>query len=257
FLDLKFNGLDNLETNAVYFFVGEGWLITIHSKDIDLVTKGKIIFSEGKRILESSIDALYYSILSHMIESYEQLLTAIELKVFDVGRNAQYRPSKNVLEFLDILSKQIIFLRRHFWNARKIINYHTHTEKDKEDIIYLNMVYDDINQLIEMVQSYQDTMNSVREVFSNSISLQTNEIMRILTIFSAIILPLSLLLSVLALPGFDLNDLFKIPRYFGLLVILMGSTTVISLFIFWRKGWFFSRVKDIRDIQGPERKTNK
>src|SRR3712207_6409903 len=30
FLDLKFNGLSNLETTAIYFFVGDGWLITIH-----------------------------------------------------------------------------------------------------------------------------------------------------------------------------------------------------------------------------------
>ena len=72
-------------------------------------------------------------------------------------------------------------IRRYFWDARNIINYLKNTKQDKEDIKYLNVVYDDINQLIDMVESYRDTINSTREIFSSSISLQLNETMRILT----------------------------------------------------------------------------
>lgn len=247
FLSLKFNSIKNLETYAIYFFVGNGWLITIHSEEVDLATKGRIMFSEGKRILESSIDALYYSLLSSMVETYEQIFTAIELRVVEVERNAQHSPSKKVLEYLDLLSKQVIFLRRHFWNARHVINYHTHMEEDKDDIKYLKIVYDDINQLIEMVQSYQDTINSTRETFSSSISLQTNDVMRVLTIFSTIILPLSLLISILGLQGFNLSNPTIVPKYFYLLIIIMVSITAISLFIFWKKNWIFSKDTKISD----------
>ncbi len=243
FLDLKFNTIRHLKASPIYFLVGSDWLITIHSKEVDLVTKGRIILSEGKRILESSIDALYYSILSYMVQTYEQILTAIELEVIEVERKAQHRPSGNVLKYLDLLSKQIIILRRHFWHARHVINYHTHMEEDKDDIKFLKIVYDDINQLIEMVQSYQDTINSTRETFSNSVSLQTNDVMRVLTIFSTIVLPLSLLISILSLDGFDLNNLTSIPKYFGLLMIIMLTITGISLFLFWKKQWIFSKEK--------------
>ncbi len=71
-------------------------------------------------------------------------------------------------------------------------------EKGQDDIKYLKIVYDDINQLIEMAESYQDTINSTRETFSSSISMQTNDVMKILTIFSTIVLPLSCLLVFLA-----------------------------------------------------------
>ena len=245
FLYLKFNTIQHLKTSAIYFLVGNDWLITIHSKEVDLVTKGRIILSEGKGTLESSIDALYYSILSSMVETYEQILTAIELEVVKVEKKAQQRPSGNVLKHLDLLSRQIIILRRHFWRARHIINYHTHMEEDKQDIKFLKIVYDDINQLIEMVQSYQDTINSTRDTFSNSVSLQTNDVMRVLTIFSTIILPLSLLISILGLQGFDLNNLSSIPKYFGLLIIIMLTITGVSLFLFWKKQWIFSKEKMI------------
>jgi magnesium transporter len=244
FLYLKFNTIKNLESYPIYFLSGNGWLITIHTEEVDLLTKARIMFSEGIRILQSSIDALYYSFLSSIVETYEQILTAIELEVIEVEKKAQYNPSKSVLGFLDLLSRQIIILRRHFWHARHIINYHMHIEEDKDDIKYLRIVYDDINQLIELVQSYQDTINSTRDTLASSISLQLNDVMRVLTIFSTIILPLSLLISVLSLQGFDLNNLAAVPKYFYLLMILMFGITAISLYIFWKKGWIFP--KDIR-----------
>jgi magnesium transporter len=245
-LDLKFSNLQHLESFPLYFFVGDRWLITLHSNKIDLVTKVKTILADRKTILESSIDALYYSIISYIIEDYEQLLTAIELKVFDIEKDAQYRPSKIVLTYLDTLSRQVITLRRYFWDARNIINYHVNMEKDKDDIKYLQIVYNNINQLIEMIQSYQDTINSTRDLFSSSISLQINETMRVLTIFSAIILPLSLLIGVLGLQGFDLNNLYTLPRYLGFLVRVMLVITMISLFVFWKKKWIFSYDKEIK-----------
>ena len=54
FLSLKFNTIKNLESHSIYFLSGNGWLITIHPEEVDLLTKGRIMFSEGKRILESS-----------------------------------------------------------------------------------------------------------------------------------------------------------------------------------------------------------
>jgi len=171
-LVLKFNDFQHLESYPLYFYVSDTLLLTFHADTIDLVTKVKTVIANRKTILESSIDALYYSIISSIIEDYEQLLTAIELKVFDIEKDAQYRPSRKVLVYLDTLSRQVITLRRYFWDARNVINYHVNMEKDKDDIKYLHIVYNNINQLIEMIQSYQDTVNSTRDLFSSSISLQ-------------------------------------------------------------------------------------
>jgi magnesium transporter len=240
-LQLKYRNLKNLETLPIYFFVGKGWLITIHSESIDLLSQGRKMFLKNNKILEYSIDALYYSIITSIIDSYEILVTAIEIKLLDFEKDAQYKPSKTTLTQLDLLSKQSIMIRRYFWHARNIINYLKNTEQDKEDIKYLNVVYDDINQLIDMVESYRDTINSTREIFSSSISLQLNETMRVLTIFSTIILPLSLLIGIFSMEGFNLNNLTLIPRDFGILVLVMVSMIGTSLFLLWKKNWILSK----------------
>ena len=240
-LQLKYRNLKNLETHPIYFFVGRGWLITIHSEHVDLLSQGRKMLLKNNKILEYSIDALYYIIITSIIDSYELLVTAIELKLLDFEKDAQYRPSKTTLTHLDLISKQSIIIRRYFWHARNIINYLKNTEQDNEDIKYLNVVYDDINQLIDMVESYRDTINSTREIFSSSISLQLNETMRILTIFSTIILPLSLMISIFSMEGFNLNNLTLIPRHFGIVVVVMVTMIGISLFLLWKKNWILSK----------------
>ena len=205
-------------------------------------------FLKNNKILQYSIDALYYSLINSIIETYEYLVTAIELKLLDFERDAQYRPSKTTLKNLDLISKQTIIIRRHFWHARNIISYLKNIEEDKEDIKYLRVVYDDINQLIEMVESYRDTINSTREIFSSSISLQLDETMRILTIISTTVLPISLLIAIFSMEEFDLNNLTIIPRHFSILVVIMVSMIGITLFLFWRKNWLLSKHSKLDDM---------
>jgi magnesium transporter len=246
-VQLKYKNLENLETNPIYFFVGKKWLITIHSEDVDILSKAYNTFLKSNKILQYSIDALYYSLISNIIETYEYLVTAIELKLLDFERDAQYRPSKTTLKNLDLLSKQSIIIRRHFWHARNIISYLKNIEEDKGDIKYLRVVYDDINQLIEMVESYRDTINSTREIFSSSISLQLDETMRILTIISTTVLPISLLIAIFSMEGFNLNNLTVFPRHFSILVGVMLVMAGITLFLFWRKNWLLSKHSKLDD----------
>ena len=114
-------------------------------------------------------------------------------------------------------------------------------EEDQDDIKYLKIVYDDINQLIGITESYQDTINSARETFSSSISMQTNDVMKILTIFSTIVLSLSLLTSILSLQGLDLNNFTTLPKYIYYLTLIMIIIVGVTLGIFWKKQWIFKK----------------
>jgi magnesium transporter len=240
FLFIRYKSIENLDTEAVYFFLGRGWLITIHSSEVNLIKTVRKMFEErNKRIIESPIDALYYYILSNMTEKYEQLLTAIELKILDFEKESLYRPTRRTLENLDTLSRQAIVLRRHFWQARHVMNFLIHMEEDKEDIKYLQIVYDDINQIIDLVESYQDTINSTRDIYAGSISLQLNDTMRILTIFSSILLPLTFLTSVFGMEGFDLNNIHSIPQGFVIILAAMVVIAAVLFYMFWKRQWIF------------------
>ena len=84
-----------------------------------MTTGRKMLVEKNKRIVGSPADALYYSILSSIIERYERLLAGIEFKALELEKESLYRPTRNTLVDMDILSKQGIILRRHFWQARR------------------------------------------------------------------------------------------------------------------------------------------
>ena len=201
----------------------------------------KAFLKKNRRILESSVDALFYSLLSAIVEKYEQLLTAVELKVLELEKQSQYRPTKKTLQMLDLLSKQAIILRRHFWHARNTINFLSYAEKDNEDVKYLKMVYDEVTQLIDMIESYRDTINSTREVFAGSISLRMSDSMRILMVFSVVLLPLSFVTGIFSMSGFNLENVSYIPGGFAVVASVLIAIAAVSLFIFWKMGWIFAR----------------
>jgi hypothetical protein len=99
---------------------------------------------------------------------------------------------------------------------------------------YLKIVYDDINQLIELVESYRDTINSTRELYIANVSLQMSDTMKTLTIFSAILLPLTFISSMYGMNGLDLQNVFDFPIGFAIVLATMGAITV-GLFIFFKK----------------------
>jgi magnesium transporter len=245
-LDLKYKSFGTLTTEAIYLFCGRGWLITLHSSEVDLMISMHTLFEQkNKKIMEATIDALYYSIITEIIGRYEQLLTSIELTITDFEQRSLHKKvSKKMLDSLDTLTKQIVILRRHFWYARHIINFLTNMEKDKEEVKYLQIAYDDISQLIELVESFRETINSTRDLYMANISLQMNDTMKTLTIFTVILLPLTLIAGIYGMNGVDLTNLGNISR--GFIIVLISMIAVAS-FLFWyfkEKQWIMSKEQE-------------
>ena len=199
------------------------------------------IEEKNKKVMGAPIDALYYSMISEIVDRYEQLLTAIELTITNFEQRTLYRPTKKVLEYLDRVSRQIIVLRRHFWHIRDILNFLIHVEKEQSkkegEVKYIEMAYDNITQLIQLVESYRDTINSTRDLYMANISLQMNDTMRILAIFSAIVLPLTFISGVYGMNGLDLNNINSLPLGFVIIILSMVIVVAILFLFFKKKQW--------------------
>ena len=242
-LDIRFKTIKQLLIEGIYIYVGQNWIITLHSSEVKIFSTIKdILEKKNTKLLVSNINALYYTIIDEIISRYEQLLTAIELTITDFEQKSLYKkPSKNMLNYLDVVAKQTIVIRRHFWYTRDAINFLTHMQNQDNEIRYLQIAYDDIGQLIELVESYGDTINSTRDLYIANISLQLNDTMRILTVFSVILLPLTLIAGIYGMNGLDLTKLSDIPQ--GLLIVLvtMALISILLLIFFKRKQWIFTK----------------
>jgi magnesium transporter len=124
----------------------------------------------------------------------------------------------------------------------------SHTKKDNDEVEYIEVPYDNITQLIDLVESYRDSINSTRDLYIANVSLQMNDTMKTLTLFSAILLPLTFIASVYGMNGLDLNNINSIPVGFAIVLITMG---VVGAFLFWlfkKKQWILVKEDDGNNI---------
>lgn len=241
-LDIKFKDSQTVVTEGVYLFCGKNWLITIHPSEVDLEKSiRKLLEHENKKLVMDSIEALFYSVLSELIDRYEQVLTAVELTITDQEEKALSAPSRETIQYLSTLSRQLIVFRRHFWRVRDVVNFLSHMEKDQNEVKYIQMAYDNISHLVELVESYRDTINSVRDLYIANISLEMNDTMRTLTIFASVLLPLTLVASIYGMNGLDLNSLAKIPSGFIVVLISMAVIMIAMIYLFKKKKWIILR----------------
>jgi magnesium transporter len=254
-LDIEYKDSQAVVTEGLYLFCGKSWLITIHPSSVALREKTrKLLEHKNKRLLEDSIDSLFYNILSQMIAKYEQVLTDVELTITGLEEKSLSDPEKETLTELDRLSRQLIVIRRHFWRIRDVVNFLTHIEEDKNEVKYIQMAYDNIAQLIELVESYGDTINSVRDLYIANISLQMNDTMKTLTIFASILLPLTLVAGIYGMNGLDLNKLSQLPSGFLVVLVPMIVITVALLYLFTRKRWISLSGKKVLPKNPPKNK---
>lgn len=256
-LSIRFKTLQIIETEAVYILIGKNWLITIHSSKIKLKQIIRQILENDKEVIESSIDILYYNILTKIVDEYEQALTAIEIAMTDLEEKSLYRPSKQILVHLEGLSRQLIILRRYFWKLREIFNFLLYSEKEKEKQIqtkYLKIIYDNANDLLNLIESHKDTINSIRELYIAYVSLQMNDTVKTLTIFSVILLPLTFITGFYGMNGIDLINFYSVPSGLFLVLITMGIILVILIIFFRKKQWiaqknYYDKEKDLNKVK--------
>jgi magnesium transporter len=240
-LAMGFENAKSLSSEAIYAFLGRGWLVTVRAAHNDSIEEARMLFRQNdRRMMAASLDSIYYSIVTGIVNSYEQLLTSIELSIASLGQDSLHKPSRRMLEKLDILSKHIITLRRHFWRTRHIINLLINTkEENREEGRQLKVAYDEINQLIDLVESLRDSINSTQNLYLANASLHLNDTMRTLTIFSAILLPLTFMAGLYGMNGIDLNDISNIPAGFALVLAAMAAVTAAMFIFFRQKKWIF------------------
>ena len=80
------------------------------------------------------------------------------------------------------------------------------------------------------------------------VSLQINDTMKLLTIFTVILLPLTLIAGIYGMNGLDLNNLDELPAGFLIVFISMVCIGIGLLVFFIKKQWIF-----VREQNGSER----
>ena len=149
-------------------------------------------------------------------------------------------PDKNLLEEINRYKVDMNFLRKNIKPAREMMltlaKMETEMIKDENRVHYKEL-QDNINEATELSDSYREILYDQITMYHTMMSTKLNDIMRTLTVFSVIFIPLTFIVGVY---GTNFDYLPEIHWQYGyfLMWLVMLFVAVAMLLVFKRKKWF-------------------
>jgi magnesium transporter len=98
-------------------------------------------------------------------------------------------------------------------------------------------IYDDLNRILFITDNLRNTLNSLMEAYLSVISNRMNQVMKILTIFASIMLPLTVITGLFGM-NFRIIPFSDEPFGFWGITGLMVILTIGMIWYFKKKGWY-------------------
>lgn len=239
-VDLEAHGAHTLKLAA---FLGADFLFTIHPATLAAPCTVAERLQNDKRLLANGPDFLLYTIADQMVDAHFPLLDKLE-ECVDNLQDAIFtdaRPSH--LDELLHLKRDGNVLRRHSLPQRELLNQISRGDAQfvqKPHLIYYRDVYDHMFRISETIDVLRDMMAGTMEAYLSVVANRTNEIMRVLTVFSAILLPLTLIAGIYGMNFEHMPELHWLHGY----PFALGLMAVVSIALFaWfkKRGWIGRR----------------
>lgn len=233
------NSQGELEREQISFVLFEDRLISFQEIQSSLFNPLIKRLLEGTYIRKNGTDDLFYGLLDAIVDNYFILMEDIGDKIDEVEDELLSDPSKNILEKIYNLKRELIYIRNSLWPMRNIVGRLSKNDFaliDERTSYYLRDVYENTVQAIDIVETYREICSGMLDTYLSTIGNKTNEVMKILTIFSTIFIPLTFLAGVY---GMNFKYLPELDWKYGYLSFWLISIITIGIMIrfFRKKGW--------------------
>jgi len=244
--------VSDVKTNWLSLIAEKNWMVSLHKGHSDITCEiYRKISSHGYSALalSPSTDILLYIFLDLITNEFFLISDRIHEKLQslsnDAGKLFRTRPRQFTGSLgLEITKSrdQVLTLRQSIGPLREVMGRITRGEfavVSSNMLFRFGELYDRVISLIDLVNSHREEIHDIGDILINVQTLTTNNVVRILTIISAIFLPLTLIAGIY---GTNFGRGFFVPGSnsdygFYVMIAAMAVTAVGLIAVFRRKGW--------------------
>jgi magnesium transporter len=238
------------------FFLGPNYVVTYHHDMFRSINNVKQKVRSSPITCQRGPAFLLYQILDQLIDYYTPVLDDFDDRI---NKLEDYiftlkNPDNAVLEEIQDLKRSILRLRRISQKQLNILYRISHGEFkmiDEQTLPFFRDIYDHLVRITDLAENYRDLIGGALDSYLSVISNRTNDIMKVLTIFSAVMLPLTFIAGLYGMNFDNLPELHYQYSYF-IVIGVMAIVALGMLSFFWRKGWIGSTQKGIKDGRRDE-----
>ena len=245
FLILHFPSFDRsgrlTKTREVKIFWGEDYIITIgksHWVVADFFQKAKEQIERKESLEIVSSDSLLYRILEGLLRESLTLLSKLGHELEYINRDLFNKRPERIIEKISITRKNLILVNTIFKPQLRLFHmFETGAIKgyaeNMED--YWGNILDYYQKMWDMVEDYEELIDGLSKTFDSLQTNRINEIMKVLTLVSSILLPLTFITGLYGMNvGLPFQDE---PNSFFLVLTTMVIIAMSMIILFRRKRW--------------------
>ncbi|WP_276301004.1 magnesium/cobalt transporter CorA [Halorussus lipolyticus] len=226
---------EEIRKRSVGFFVGDDWLVTMSMESVDAVERvWRMVVREEGRILRQGPDFAAYRVIDGIVDSYFDVLDRIEDQIEQVEDEVTTSTDIETLETINNVRRELLSFRKLLWPSREAVGYLARGDPDQiretTEKFYRD-VYDHLVQLVDLTETYRDLASGARDIYLNTLSLSTNEVMKKLTVVATIVLPLTFVVGVYGMNfsggPYNMPELGWTYGYPAVMLGMLGVTIVL------------------------------
>lgn len=230
-----------VRTEQVSIILGNGYVVSFQESREDVFGAVRKRLKGGKgRIRKMGADYLAYALLDTLVDNYFVLLERFGERIEALEDELEEKPDRKTLQAIHELRRENIFLRKSIWPLRELVSALDRSESELlsgELDRYLRDLYDHTIQIIEIVETNQDLITGMLDLYLSSVSNRMNEVMKVLTMFASIFIPLTFIAGIYGM-NFKFMPELTWRWSYPLVWLFMVSGALGMLFFFKRRGWF-------------------
>lgn len=193
----------------------------------------------NSRLRKGGADLLANELLDAIVDQYFVILERLGEQIERLEERIVEESRPELLTELYKLKREALLLRRSTWPLRELTNALVRMESpliSNETRVYLRDIYDHTIQVIDTVETYRDILAGLLDLYLSSVSNRLNKIMKVLTIYSALFMPLTFLAGIYGM-NFEYMPELKMRYGYPVVLLAMLIIAVCMIIYFKKKDW--------------------
>jgi magnesium transporter len=222
-------------------FLGPNYVITYHHDKFRSIDNVKQLLRTTPTVCQRGTAFLLHQILDQVVDYYSPVLDDFDMRIDQLEDNifTLKQPNNQILSEIMDLKRSVLRLRRISGKQMDILHRMSRGEFaliPEEMRPFYRDVYDHLVRVVDLSENYRDLISGSLEAYLSVVSNRLNEIMKVLTIFSAIMLPLTFIAGVYGMNFDNMPELHSTYGYYAVWIIMVVVAVGMLLF-FRRRGW--------------------
>ncbi|MCZ7680391.1 MAG: magnesium/cobalt transporter CorA [Sandaracinaceae bacterium] len=228
-----------IDTADLDFFLGKSWLVTYYRFPFEALEQTRRAVEADPALLARGPAVVAHRVMDKMIDEFLPLMEKLDAEIDAIEAAIVRRPDAALLERIFRMKHSLQRIRRIGLHQRQLLARLARGDfalVPEEVQPFFSDVYDHFVKVTDLNDVYRELMGSSMDAYLGIQSHRLNEVMRMLTIFSTVMLPLNFIADVYGM-NFDYMPGLHWKYGYETALAVMTAIGVLMILFFKSRRW--------------------